>query len=125
MSDQSLRDALNELIENMQEDPWVHAANRLVELMAANPADPRPLLDDRGVYRIVGDHGITDAIMELARPMPTREQIAEALSVCTCAEGRNQHGYWRKIDMGCPACGTTEAKADAVLALLNANREGS
>jgi hypothetical protein len=59
----------------------------------------------------------------LVRPLPTREQIAEALAVCTCKEGHNQHGYWRKIDMDCPACGTNEAKADAVLALMGGTEE--
>jgi hypothetical protein len=40
---------------------------------------------------------------------------AEALGVCTCKEGRNQHGLWRLVDNDCPACGTNEAKAKAVI----------
>lgn len=42
MSNQGLRDALNELIEEMQEDPWVHVANRLMDLLTAHPLRPLP-----------------------------------------------------------------------------------
>lgn len=34
---------------------------------------------------------------------------------CNCREGHNQHGYWRQVDMTCPHCGNSEAKARAVL----------
>ena len=58
---------------------------------------------------------ITNAVMELARPMPTRGQIIEAL---TRAEGRSSEGKsaeWRQL-----AEETFGFRADAVLALINA-----
>lgn len=43
------------------------------------------------------------------------EKAAEALQVCTCPAGRNQHGHWRLVGPTCPACGDAEAKVRAVL----------
>jgi hypothetical protein len=78
---------------------------------------PRPLLDRGAVFKIVeylGDRmapeayvlSTTEAIMQLARPMPTREQIASVLLYeegSEWAENTNRH----------------YELADAVLALLN------
>lgn len=66
--------------------PAVHLSRKILEA-AAPLLGPRPLLDDGGVYRIVGDHDITDAVMELARPMPTREQIEGEISDELYGEG--------------------------------------
>jgi hypothetical protein len=89
--------------------------------------EPRPLLDRKavrevfhstsvrvryedGAYRIVVEDPefdrVTDAVMELARPMPTRDQIASVLLYeegSEWAENTNRH----------------YELADAVLALLN------
>lgn len=45
------------------------------------------------------------------------EKAAKAIGPesCACREGHNQHGYWRRIDMSCPSCGDSEAKARAAL----------
>lgn len=65
------------------------AAVRHILTVAAPLLDPRPLLDREAVKRILGDvralpvtrstNPHVEAVMELARPMPTREQIAAAL----------------------------------------------
>lgn len=86
---------------------------------------PRPLLDRDAVKSLIGQaqtaswgsgqstNDFVDAVMELARPMPTREQIAQVL------HDQNQVHAWdtNRCD---DACGIAYyQRADAVLALLN------
>lgn len=64
------------------------AAVRHILTVAAPLLDPRPLLDREAVKRILGDvralpvtrstNPHVEAVMKLARPMPTREELAEA-----------------------------------------------
>lgn len=79
---------------------------------------PRPVLDREAVKavldrRLHGDQ-VIDMLMELARPMPTREQIAEVL---------REH-LWIPSESRC-SCGdehiefVSHHQAEAVLALLN------
>lgn len=99
---------------------WMRAA-----LEAAYRVDaPRPLLDREAVHQAIADNvwptvdGVeiieaVPAVMELARPMPTREQIAQVL------HDQNQVHAWdtNRCD---DACGIAYyQRADAVLALLN------
>jgi hypothetical protein len=132
VTDQSLRDAVEELAADLDRQNVVMVAGRaLRDLLAAHPAEPaRPLLDREAVYALLRATRVTvndewrptetsagqiaDAVLDLARPMPTREQIAEAM-----------HNHWsqtHKWRQGCSE-GTCIAifldRADAMLALLN------
>lgn len=105
MSDQTLREALERELATLpvmrydsNEYPTQALAKaRLLDLLAMHPAEsaPRPVIDREAVYSLlratrvtVNDEWrptetsagqITDAVMELARPMPTREQVAEEI----------------------------------------------
>lgn len=162
MSDQSLREALDKLLEErghflttfdvrrvLDEDRWgagkptadrqpsdaaVEAAYKAASeiwghgpyaainaaLEAAYRVDaPRPLLDREAVKAVLAKrlHGeqVVDLLMELARPMPTREQIDELLQLWRVGPAHRPHdpkypgvlpNYRRKL-------------RNAVLALLN------
>lgn len=97
----------------------------VITLQAAYRVDaPRALLDREAVHQAIADNvwptvdGVeiieaVPAVMELARPMPTREQIAQVL------HDQNQVHAWgtNRCD---DACGIAYyQRADAVLALLN------
>lgn len=53
---------------------------------------------------------VTDAVMELARPMPTQEQLAEVIEPVLIASGHDdgEERRWEALEL-----------ADAVLALVN------
>jgi hypothetical protein len=77
MTDQGLRAALNELIEEMQEDPWVLVADRLTSILAAHPAEPAPAVTDEAVEELsrslIGpawatfDEGLRSTLREIHR----------------------------------------------------------
>lgn len=102
MSEQSLREALAAQLygEVWSEKPWSEAtpqekalcykaARRFEQIIAEH--GPWPLLNREAVLGVLQSFGfsvsqdsfaqgrIADAVMGLARPMPTREQIAETL----------------------------------------------
>src|SRR5690348_5445259 len=53
------------------------------------------------------------------RPQETlRARLIAVLRTCTCREGHNQYGPWRRIDMSCALCGSSEGRADAVLPIV-------
>jgi hypothetical protein len=125
MSDQSLRDALEKLADELDSHNTVLVAGRaLRELLAAHPAEPaRPLLDRDAVFRFLhqsslcacdGTMGwafdsqphrkhiehyerLTDGAMRLARPMPSREQIAAVIADELDGEGVVSHGLTPKL----------------------------
>jgi hypothetical protein len=104
--------------------PILHSDIRTMLEAVAPLFGPRPLLDEAEVSSCIGEAAVqfarssgsadachdavkpaVDAVMEMARPMPTREQIAEAMrEACSVDSGRVV---------------TWEDAADAVLALVN------
>lgn len=98
-----------------QTHAWMRAA-----LEAAAPLlGPRPLLDEKAVARAItnatGHASVAiTGVMELARPMPTREEISSALMDSGVAQ------YVRHEAPGHTWVeGYAQVLADAVLALLN------
>ena len=100
MSDQRLRDALEKELRRQGVDEFHEVrgiADALARVTAAHPVEPaRPLLDReavRSLFRgpnacgywlenLMDDHeqeAATDAVMELARPMPTQSELTEWL----------------------------------------------
>jgi hypothetical protein len=139
VSDQSLRDALEKLLVTMGGAATV-STSTLRNLLAAHPAEPaRPLLDREALFQLLhGDgcgcdlsrksitindadwmrghiahwYGRTDAVMELARPMPTREEIAGALDPTAFVARKDDASHDNRRSLALQ-------DAEAVLALIN------
>lgn len=164
MSDQSLREALEKLIQKYR--GWTShqaIADKLERILAAHPAEPAPvpdlaaalratvdeakarrlgvesqMLNREAVFRLLHEQGCgcdlaaeprtveyqhwlpghraqyetrADAVLALAVPVPTREQIAEAIHTSRCPLSWRECGGSHHDDC--------RMAADAVLALLN------
>jgi len=96
---------------------WFDGARAVLE------AAPQPVVDREAVKRVINEaralpathssEPSVEAVMELARPMPTREQIAEALMKVRVSTGEFAVGGKAVFH------GVHNELADAVLALIN------
>lgn len=105
------------------------AAVRHILTVAAPLLGPRPLLDREAVRRILGDvralpvtrstNPHVEAVMELARPMPTRETLATAVDPEAFDETRKRSQHPAAVVQWAARKHMAYKAADAVLALLN------
>lgn len=129
MSNQTLRQALESQLEFLPTMIYENgypvqamAKVTLLDLLAQHPDEPapRPVLDRERVAvvlaRLTGvdtreGRRLADAILELARPMPTREQISEAILAAWLVQA--------ELKVEASPVEHCRTLADAVLALLN------
>jgi hypothetical protein len=138
MSDQSLRDALTSRIEAWRHEggDLSYAAQEIGDMLAENPSAPtsQPVVDrealasaymafrernggcsegpDCAACRRLAEEE-ADVAMALARPMPTREQIAEAMH-----DDQMDTHAWRQGCAEDTCIWIFSRRADAILALL-------